>query len=92
MEEVGGLSCPPWPGWSGAWQLGQRSPLKIKQLDVMLGDHCSSQNLRQGRGALLTLVLGTRAGDTVDNTLPCYPGTLLMQQQGSCSGKQFPWG
>lgn len=66
-------------------QVGQRSPLKIKQPDVMLGARHGSLNMRWGCRALLMLALGTRAGATVDKTLPRYPGTLLMQQWGSCS-------
>lgn len=58
--------------------------IKIKQCDIMLGAHHRSLNLRQGCGALLTLALGTGAGDTVGKTLPCCPGILLMQQQGGC--------
>lgn len=66
-------------------QVGQRSPLKIKQPNVMLGACHGSLNLRCGCRALLMLTLGTRAGDMVDKTLPRYPSTLLMQQRGSCS-------
>lgn len=30
------------------WQLGQQSPLKVKQPDVTLGVRCGSLNLTQG--------------------------------------------
>lgn len=66
-------------------QLGQRSPLQIKQCDIMLGACHRSLNLREGCGAVVTLALGTGVGHTVDKILPCCPGILLMQQWGGCS-------
>lgn len=73
------------------WQLGQRSPLKIKQPDVRLGACSRSPNLRQGCGAPLTPALGTRAGDTVDKTLPRNPGPQWGQLPPT-SSKQLPSG
>lgn len=71
MQE-GGLPRPPWP----AWQLGWRSPLKIKEPDVML-------TLREHEHEV-----GTGLGGTVGKTLPRSPSSTLVQLQDICPQQQ----